>query len=105
MTLGTYILRNRKPVEVDEVTWSHWFGAHRDERIVGRWEFGDIVVSTTFLGIDHNLFGEGPPILFETMVFGGPDGGRMWRYATWEEAEKGHMMVCVAERQRARMGS
>lgn len=48
-------------------------------------------VSTIFLGTDHS-FGGDVPILFETMVF--PDGE--WgeidsnRYATYEEALKGH---------------
>ena len=105
MTLGTYILKNRQPVRVDGLEWSYWCGSHNDERIVGRWEFGDIVVSTTFLSIDHNLFGDGPPILFETMVFGGPCGGRMRRYATWEEAERGHMRVCKIVRRRTKVKS
>lgn len=28
-----------------------------------------ILVSTSFLGVDHNLLREGPPVLWETMVF------------------------------------
>jgi hypothetical protein len=91
-------------VEVDAVTWSHWFGSHLDERTVARWHFEgvDVLVSTVFLGVDHN-FGDGPPILYETMVFGGPCGGQMRRYSTWEEAERGHMRVCKIVRRRARM--
>lgn len=50
----------------------------------------DVNVSTVFLRLDHNFFGEGPPILFETMIFGGPLDGYQLRYATWEEAEEGH---------------
>jgi hypothetical protein len=30
-----------------------------------------VEVSTVFLGVDHNFFGVGGPILFETMIFGG----------------------------------
>ena len=30
---------------------------------------GLFLVSTVFLGIDHNFYGDGPPLLFETMVF------------------------------------
>jgi hypothetical protein len=101
MTLGTYILKGRKPVAVDMDTWGFWFGKHNDERIVGRWTFGEIEVSTMFLGIDHGD-GDGPPILFETMIFGGPWGGQMRRYSTWDEAERGHMRVCKAVRRRAR---
>lgn len=47
-------------------------------------------ISTAFLGIDHNFTGRGPPLLFETMVFGGALDGECGRTATWEEAEKEH---------------
>lgn len=30
------------------------------------------------------------PLLFETMIFGGKNDGFTKRYATWEEAERGH---------------
>jgi hypothetical protein len=52
------------------------------------------MVSTVFLGIDHN-FGNGPPLLFETMVFGGEYDGYCKRYSTWEEAEGGHKTACA----------
>jgi hypothetical protein len=51
--------------------------------------FEPIQVSTVFLGLNHN-FGNGPPMLFETMIFGGRFDQEQWRYSTWEEAEKGH---------------
>lgn len=51
---------------------------------------GDVEVSTIFLGMDHRHLGEGPPILFETMVFGGARDGDQRRYCTWDEAEAGH---------------
>jgi hypothetical protein len=62
-------------------------------RIVAKTRVGESEVSTVFLGIDHQ-FGEGPPLLFETMVFGG-DGmdGHTRRYTTWAEAEAGHAEV------------
>lgn len=47
-------------------------------------DVGEIMVSTVFLRTDHDFTGTGPPILFETMVFG---GGEPWhefqeRYTT-----------------------
>lgn len=33
---------------------------------------------------------EWAPLLFETMVFGGPFDQEMARYSTWDEAEAGH---------------
>jgi hypothetical protein len=51
---------------------------------------GVVVVSTVFLGLDHS-FGEGPPLLFETMVFVNDMSGRwMDRCSTWAEAERQH---------------
>jgi hypothetical protein len=51
---------------------------------------GESRVSTVFLGIDHRLLGDGPPLIFETLVFGGPLADEMDRYSTWEESEAGH---------------
>ena len=47
-------------------------------------------VSTVFLALDHRYSGDGPPILFETMVFGGPCDGLQERYCTLQEAQEGH---------------
>ena len=48
-------------------------------------------VSTVLLGLDHN-WGDGPPLIFETMVFKGDDSDDldMERYTTLEQAENGH---------------
>ena len=52
---------------------------------------GEISVSTVFLmGINHAFGDEVEPILFETMIFGGPMDQYQTRYSTWEEAEAGH---------------
>ena len=74
-----------------------------------RWRVGHdavdgLVVSTVFLGSDHNYAGVGPPILYETMVFHSADGGDAdyskscdgseARYATYAEAQAGHAEVC-----------
>lgn len=55
----------------------------------------DCWVSTTFLrGIDHSFLDQDRPdhvpLLFETMIFGGPHDQDCWRYATWDEALAGH---------------
>jgi hypothetical protein len=59
-------------------------------------EYGDVKVSTVWLGIDHRFgFGDEPsPIIFETMVFGGERDEWHWRYATEQEARAGHAEVC-----------
>lgn len=53
---------------------------------------GGIVVSTVWLGIDHNYFG-GAPLIFETMVF--PGAGDFTdldcdRYVNEKQAIEGH---------------
>ena len=63
---------------------------------------GRVQVSTVWLGLDHR-FGEGPPIIFETMVFGGPHDGELERYCTEAEARLGHdHWVALQRRPRAR---
>lgn len=74
--------------EPDVIAWGKWFDTA--DRIVSRMVRDDVTISTVFLGVDHNFYPSGPPVLFETMVFGGVDDQRTWRYHTWEEAEAGH---------------
>ncbi|KKL80285.1 hypothetical protein LCGC14_2006310 [marine sediment metagenome] len=56
---------------------------------VARQEQDDIVVSTVFLGLNHQ-YGDGPPLIFETMIFGGEHDEKQWRYTTEAEALQGH---------------
>ena len=54
-------------------------------------------VSTVWLGLDHR-FREGPPLIFETMVFGGKFDQEQERYSTEEEALAGHARWVAAVR-------
>ncbi len=83
-----YILDGHTPYPVDLMTWAAWFET-RENRHVANDSIGDVQVSTVFLGLDH-AFGQGPPLLFETMIFGGDFDNDTRRYATWDEAEAGH---------------
>lgn len=49
-----------------------------------------IMVSTVFIGLDHNWSDRGPPYIFESLVFNGPLDGEGQRYSTWDDAEQGH---------------
>jgi hypothetical protein len=93
-----YILRNKVAVPVELKEWSRSF--EKENRFVGRDIVGFFEVSTVFLGLDHNFSEEGPPLLFETMVFSIQDNGEsdyageeQWRCSTWEEAEAQHKMA------------
>lgn len=54
----------------------------------------EIWVSTVFLTVDHGFSDDGPPIVFESLVFGMPENhplhDYMRRYATAAEARRGH---------------
>src|SRR5678816_2897059 len=92
-----YALVDRVPVPLDEDDILAWGAAfHSPDRIVAHTQVGEVKVSTVFLGLDHSFSSEGPPILFETMIFGGPLDGYQRRSATWAEAETEHA-IAVAE--------
>ena len=65
--------------------------ADPDYRVVGKTQVGDDEVSTVWLGCNHNWFGTGPPIIFETLVF--PDCELMERYTTEDDARTGHDLM------------
>jgi hypothetical protein len=96
--IGTYILENGKiRPEPDTLKWGAWY--ETAERRVERTTINDDVdVSTVFLGIDNNFGGDGPPILFETLVFGGEYDGWQRRCATLGEAKVIHFQVVEALR-------
>jgi len=85
-----YVLDGKTPVaEPNIIEFGKWF--QTADRTVRKTAIGDDVkVSTVFLGIDHRFIGDGPPILFETLVFGGEHAGLTVRYTTWAAAEIGH---------------
>jgi hypothetical protein len=92
MTRDYYILDENGEVKITHEI-SEWgrFTEVRDIRQIAFDETaGGDQVSTVFLGLDHNFDDQGPPILFETMIFSGEHDGYQERYATREEALIGH---------------
>lgn len=88
--MNHYVLDGKTPIKVDDLlTFAQWYESA--DRHVAQDFVGDIRVSTVFLGYDHGW--HGTPVLFETMVFGGPLDGEQERYHTWEEAEAGHKIM------------
>lgn len=84
-----YILEGHETKPASLMEWAMWLEANNLKRHVKDERVGDVRVSTVFLGLDHR-WGDGPPQLFETMVFGGPLDQEQDHYSTWDEAEKGH---------------
>lgn len=106
-----FILNGKVPEAcADLMRWGRWI--QTADRIVARTEVGALSVSTVFLGMNHNFI-DGPPLLFETMVFRpaakseqsnfiirkiskvevGGDVDLTRRYSTWDEAEAGHAKI------------
>jgi hypothetical protein len=90
-TNGLYILDGKTPIPCFDIT--KWGSQSKEDKTVGRDQFGDVSVSTVFLGMDHSFSG-GTPVLFETMIFGGEYDQYQERYCTWDEAESGHQIAC-----------
>ena len=84
-----YVLEGKETKEVGPYQWAAWFGVARNRQVALDKISDEVRVSTIFLGLDHQL-GDGPPLLFETLVFEGTLDGEMMRYSTWDEAETGH---------------
>ena len=95
MTGGKYILVDGEPRPAELMEWAEWF--ETADRTISRTEQDGVVVSTVFLGIDHNFGSRGAPVLWESMVFGGPLDGEEQRYTSAEAAKHGHeQMVKLA---------
>lgn len=88
-----YILENKKPVVCEDLFEWGIFMEH-GPKVVARTGFinSDVVISTVFLGINHQ-FSNGKPLFFETMVFNGEHDGYQTRCSTWEEAEAQHKVA------------
>lgn len=93
-----YILKDGKPVATDSILqWASWFET-ADRTLLRTDITADVDVSTVFLGIDHNFTGKGPPVLWETLIRGGPRDGWMDRYTSEKDAKKGHKRACALAR-------
>src|SRR5258708_5583313 len=85
----------RTPIECSTYEWAQTYETRSDPHIEnGETIHGDVRVSTVFLGLDHN-WGEGPPVLWETMVFGGEHDQMQERYSSYEDAAAGHAAICA----------
>ncbi len=86
--MDQYILIGQTPVpEPDLLAWGAWM--READRVVFQTEIPGGLVSTVFLGLDHQ-WGVGPPLLFETMVFRDGESVDCDRCSTWPQAEKLH---------------
>lgn len=107
-----YILKNKIAYPCDSLQeWAEFMES--GDRRVAETTIDGFWISTVFLGMNHN-FGEGEPLLFETMVFAREEGGTepadtvdfrlamlrdsFWgaakRDSNWADAEQSHKAIC-----------
>jgi len=88
-TTGKYILdTDGNPVEEPDLeAWGRWMEQEGVRRVANTVLGNAKIVSTVFLGLDHSFSDEGPPILFETMVFPGKGRGDGTLYGDWHELD------------------
>lgn len=89
---------DRAGQEIDGDTWARILQPENQQ--VAADKIGNVTVSTVWLGLNHR-FGEGPPLIFETLVFEGPLDGEMERYSTEAEALEGHAQMVNRVREEA----
>lgn len=88
-----YVLdKDHNAIPTDDVyEWAKMYEDNSKKRRVASTQVGKYWVSTVFLGIDHSLGDDSPPILFESMVFSDTESDLdCKRYCTWNEALAGH---------------
>jgi hypothetical protein len=79
-----------------------WAELHTDLGyiVVARTDAGDgVEVSTVWIGLDQGFWREGPPLIFETMIFGGDHDGQQWRYPNEVAALAGHDQAVALARE------
>lgn len=82
--------------------WAQWMTEHPEEQVVAQDHAEGprqppIRISTRFFGVDLRLLPEfqpGPPVLWETMVFGGALHLTQRRYTSRADALAGHQAIC-----------
>ena len=88
--------RKGKPMEM--MDWAR--ALESVDRQIGNDTIDGQHVSTVWLGLSRNLYGDdGPPLIFETMIFGGPHDQYCDRYSTEEAALAGHNRTVEALRE------
>jgi hypothetical protein len=111
---GMYILgTDGEPIHTtDTLAWGRWM--ETADRHVAKTKLGIYWISTVFMGLDHSFGSGGPPVLWETMVFGemvysefsGREirdtvdrDGYFARYSSKEAALLGHEMIVARVRE------
>lgn len=80
---------NGEPKSVGQMEYIRWAFVDENSNALKKTTVGDVEVSTVLLMSPANIFGQ-PPLIFETMIFGGEHDEYTYRYYTKAEALLGH---------------
>jgi hypothetical protein len=98
-----YYSPSGEPIE-DVLEWAELFERRREDMSPESWwrkhtQISDeVAVSTVWMGIDHSFLGAGPPLFWETMIFGGEHDEEQWRYSSRAAALDHHEEIAAALR-------
>lgn len=89
---------NKNAIECSCEDWAQQYEdmSNSNKKHVAYDEINGYIVSTIWLGLNHDLFDAEPPLVFETMIFEGGDRRQdiyCGRYSTWQQAEEGHKLA------------
>lgn len=79
--------RQGQPISMEE---SNRLLGDYDYKILEKTTVGEADISTVWLGLNYQWLPDRPPLIFETMIFGGPLDMKQWRYSTEDQALAGH---------------
>lgn len=86
-----YYDRNGMPMTEEE--WTATFNTNSLQDEISFDKVGNVEITTVWLGLDHQLLPAGPPLIFETMIFGGKLDGYQLRYSSESDAIQGHKTI------------
>ena len=86
----------------NEIPYEEWVELffHSDRHVACSAVGDHVEVSTVFMGLDYS-FGTGTPLIYETMIFGGPHDEECWRTPNREAALAAHDQAVALAREAA----
>lgn len=93
--MSDYYARDGQPLDLH--SWAAMTGDLDYKRVAETWVDDGVWVSTVWLGLDHNFMPDGPPLIFETMIFAShlAIDGETWRCSTEAQAKAMHQLALL----------
>ena len=92
--MDTSIYYDKQGMPITQKQWLNNF--KKGNKKIGFDKIGKQEVSTVLVGLNMSTEIEAPPLIFETMIFGGEYDQAQWRYYTEEQAKFWHNRIVQA---------